>query len=288
MRKPLCSGPVRRRDFVRVGALGLGGLGMADLLAMRASAAAPDRSDTSIIFVWLPGGPPHLDTYDMKPDAPAEYRGPFRPIKTCVSGMEICELFPEQAKVADRFNIIRSISHEFADHGGGHKRFITARVPREPTGTVNDAPAVGSIVAKQREHIRRGVPNYVAATDAGRGGVDVFAFGASYLGSAYTPFTVTGNPNASSFQVQDLSVAPAMESRLGQRAELLRGLDRFRREVDTSGSMSALDQFNQKALEMLTGPEARRAFDLSLENDAIRDKYGRHPYGQRCLLARRL
>jgi hypothetical protein len=224
----------------------------------------------------------------MKPEAPVEYRGDFRPIKTNVSGIEVCELLPLHAKIADRFTLIRSIAHEFADHGGGHKRFLTGRAPKEPTGFVNDAPAVGSIVAKNREHLSRGLPNYVAATDGGRGGVDVFSFGAAYLGPAYTPFTVVGNPSAANFQVQDLSVAPEMEQRLGQRETLLEQLDQFQRQADDTGAMLAMDQFNRKAFELLTGPKARQAFDLSREDERTRDRYGRHPYGQRCLLARRL
>lgn len=284
-----CCGPIHRRDLLRIGSLGIGGLGLASLLKLRASAnTTMPKEDTAVIFVWLPGGAPHLETYDMKPDAPVEYRGIFKPIKTVVAGMEICELLPQQAKVADRFNIIRSISHEFADHGGGHKRFLTGRIPQSPVGFVNDAPAVSSIVAKQREHLQRGVPNVVAATDAGRGGVDVFSFGSAYLGHAYNPFIVAGNPNADGFQIQDLSVSQEMEARLGDRKVLLRELDHFQRSIDASGAMSAMDQFNQKAFELLMGPAARKAFDLSQEDPQIRDRYGRHPYGQRCLMARRL
>jgi hypothetical protein len=165
---------------------------------------------------------------------------------------------------------------------------MTGRIPQTPVDTVNDAPAVSSIVAKQREHLQRGVPNVVAATDAGRGGVDVFAFGSAYLGAAYNPFTVAGNPNAEDFQIQDLSVSQEMETRLGDRETLLGELDHFRRKVDASGAMSAMDQFNQKAFELLTGPAARKAFDLSQEDPRVRERYGRHPYGQRCLMARRL
>src|SRR5690606_5133082 len=137
-----------RRTFLQAGSLAMGGLGFGDLLRLRAqTAAAASRSepDTSIIFVWMPGGPPHMEMYDMKPNAPAEYRGEFRPISTNVPGIDVCELMPLHAKVADRYTIIRSIAHEFADHGGGHKRFLTGRKPAEPTGFVNDAPAVGSI-----------------------------------------------------------------------------------------------------------------------------------------------
>ena len=285
-----CTGPIlNRRSLLRAGTLAMGGIGLGDLLRLRAQAAqGQSEPDTSVLFVWLPGGPPHMETYDMKPDAPSEYRGDFRPIKTNVEGIDICELLPLHAKVADKFTLIRSIAHEFADHGGGHKRFLTGRAPKEPTGFVNDAPAVGSIVAKHRQHISRGLPNYVAATDGGRGGVDVFSFGAAYLGPAYTPFTVVGNPNATDFQVKDLSVSTEMESRLANREELLAELDRFQRRIDTSGSMLAMDQFNQRAFDLLTGPRARNAFDISQEDARTRDRYGRHPYGQRCLLARRL
>src|SRR5688500_16750881 len=126
-----CPGPVTRRGFLRVGALGLvGGLGLGDLLRLRASAAAaaavkdgvaaPAGPDTAVIFVWLPGGPPHMETYDMKPDAPSEYRGLFSPVRTNVPGIDVCELLPLHAKSADKYAIVRSVAHEFADHGGGH------------------------------------------------------------------------------------------------------------------------------------------------------------------------
>ena len=135
-----CPGPVSRRSLLQAGALGLTGLGLADLVRLRAQAApvAGSESDTSVIFIWLPGGPPHMETYDMKPEAPADYRGEFRPISTVVPGMELCEHLPLHARIADKFNIIRSIAHEFADHGGGHKRFLTGRIPNTPVDTVND------------------------------------------------------------------------------------------------------------------------------------------------------
>src|SRR5205085_4193682 len=135
-------------------------------------------------------GPPHLATYDLTPDAPAEYRGEFRPVKTNVPGVEVCELLPLHAQVADRFALIRSIAHTFADHGGGHKRFLTGREPRQPTGFVNDYPMVGSMVAKVRQGHTTGVPNYIAGTDPGRDGIDVYSFGAAYLGTATHPFMV--------------------------------------------------------------------------------------------------
>src|SRR5262245_48164618 len=137
--KPLpvpCPGPLSRRDFLRLGAAGLGGIGLSNALGLRARAKEAGQSlpDTSAIFLWLPGGPPHMETYDMKPDAPAEYRGAFKPIRTNVPGIDVCELLPLHAKFADKFTLIRSIAHSFSDHGGGHKRFLTGRDPREPTG----------------------------------------------------------------------------------------------------------------------------------------------------------
>ena len=288
----MCPGPVSRRSFLEVGSLGLGMLGLSDFLRLKAQAAerAPGKNqkDTSIIFIWLPGGPPHMEMYDMKPDAPEEYRGLFRPVPTNVKGLDVCELLPLHTKCADRYTIVRSVAHEFADHGGGHKRFLTGRMPARPDGFVNDAPAVGSIVAKCREHYATGLPNYVSGTEPGRAGVDVYSFGAAYLGPSYTPFNIPGDPSEPGFSVWNLSVDQQASDRLGDRTSLLQGFDRLRRNIDDSGVMNAMDQFNQQALTMLTSDQARHAFDLSKESDELRDRYGRHAWGQRALMARRL
>jgi len=289
---PLCSGPLSRRSFLSAGTLGLGGLGLGDLLRLRAQAATsevtPKDKDTSIIFVWLPGGPPHMEMYDMKPDAPADYRGPYRPIHTNVPGIDVCELMPRHAKIADKYNVIRSIAHKFADHGGGHKRFLTGRDPLQPTGFVNDFPMVGSVVAKMRADRQVGVPNYICGTARGNTNVDAFSFGAAYLGSSYTPFTFVGDPSDPKFKVQDISIEESVATRLEDRVQLLGSLDRLRRNVDNSGVMSSMDKFNQEALGLLMSPEMRNAFDLSQESDALKDRYGRHAWGYRALLARRL
>jgi hypothetical protein len=289
-RQPTCRGPETRRSFLQAGSLGLGAFGLADLFRARSQAAeiSDDRQDTSVIFVWLPGGPPHMEMYDMKPDAPAEYRGEFRPVPTNVPGLDVCELMPFHTKCADRYNIIRSIAHEFADHGGGHKRFLTGRKPATPTGFVNDAPAVGSIVARCREHVSCGLPNYISGTDPGRAGVDVYSFGAAYLGPSYTPFNVPGDPSQADFTVKNLSLSDKLSERLDDRVALLNTFDQFRRDVDRNGDMLAMDEFNKRAVSLLTSDAARNAFDLSQEPDALRDRYGRHAWGQRALLARRL
>jgi hypothetical protein len=229
-----------------------------------------------------------METFDMKPDAPEDYRGAFRPIRTNVPGIEICEHLPLLARRADKYALIRSIAHEFADHGGGHKRFMTGRDPKEPVGFVNDYPAVGSMVAKAQERRNVGVPNYVVGVDAGRQGIDTFSLGTAYLGPSFAPFWVAGDPSDRGFQVQNLGLAKEMEERLDDRASLLGGLDRLKRSIDQSGAAVAMDSFNQRAIGLLTSPKARDAFDLSREDPKLREAYGDHPWGQRALMARGL
>jgi hypothetical protein len=286
----LCPGPATRREFLTAGMLGIGGLALPDLLRLRARAAergAKVDQETSVIFVWMPGGPPHMDMYDMKPNASSDYRGAFRPIPTKVPGLDVCEFMPRHTTIADRFSIVRSISHTFADHGGGHKRMMTGRVPLTPVDTVNDAPATGSIVAKCREKRELGIPNYVSMNPGGRTG-DTFAQGSAYLDQAYLPFTVEGDPSTPSFSVPNVAPVQAVAGRIDDRTRLLRSLDRIERQIDASRMMESMDKFQQRAVSMLTSNRARDAFDLSRESDAARDRYGRHCWGQRALMARRL
>lgn len=290
-----CSGPVSRRSFLQVGGLSAAGLGLSDFLRYEAQAMAQDaahvKNDHSVIFIWLPGGMPHMETYDMKPDAPSEYRGVFSPVKTNVSGIEVCELLPNHAKIADKFAIVRSIHHEFADHGGAHKRMMTGRPPKTPTGTVNDMPAVSSIVKQvmgKDATGSSGMPPCVSVVDQGRHGIDTFAMGPAYLGASSTPFVVAGDPSETDFKVQNIGVKQEMQTRLDDRLAMLDGMDRLRREIDKSGVMDAMDSFNQQAMEMLTSDQVRDAFDLEKEDASTRERYGMHAYGQRALMARRL
>jgi hypothetical protein len=284
-----CPGPISRRHFLRIGALALGGAGLQGVMPwqLRAIEAGDRVPETAVILVWLPGGPPHMETYDLKPDAPAEYRGAFRPIHTAVPGLDVCEHLPMHARVADRFNIIRSIRHNFSDHGGGHKRFLTGRDPQQPTGFVNDYPMVGSMVFRVRGQRPGLVPNYIACTDAGRDGIDVFSFGSAYLGPATHPFTVGGDPAAADFNVRNLHLSQP-QPRVDDRLALLGHLDTMPGAIDASGTTTAMDAYRHRALDLLTTDVTRRAFDLNQEPRAVRERYGIHRYGQRCLLARRL
>jgi hypothetical protein len=288
-RGPACAGPLTRRHFLKIGSLALGGLAVNGLLPWRLAAQDSRRSepDTSVILIWLPGGPPHMETYDMKPDAPAEYRGDFRPIKTNVPGIDVCELLPRHARIADRFSLIRSIAHTFSDHGGGHKKFLTGRDPMSPVGFVNDYPAVPSMVAKMREHLKRGVPNYITGTDGGRDGIDVFSFGSAYLGPSTHPFTVVGDPSSPKFEVKNLAPSPTVKDRLADRLDLLGTFDRPLAS-DDRGTGEGMDTARRRALTLMTTDDARIAFDLNREPAKVRDKYGMHVWGQRTLLARRL
>ena len=274
-----------RRSFLQAGFLALGGLGLGDLLRLRSAAAAQSNRaepDTSVILIWLQGGPSHMETYDLKPDAPVDYRGEMQPITTNVPGIDLCELLPRHAKVADKFTIIRSISHGFANHAGGAGRFLSGRDPLRPLERTSQFPTIGPIVARMREGRDVGVPNYVASDS------NVYGGGSAYLGESSLPFVVPGDPNSDSFRVPNLSLDSRLQDRLDDRLELLQSFDNLRREVDSAGSLEAIDTFNERAFSLLTSDKAREAFDLSLEDKATRDRYGRHKWGQRALLARRL
>ena len=284
-----CPGP-SRRDVLRFGSVALtsAALGTRGLTAHGSPNTDHTTNDPAVIFVWLPGGPPHQDTFDMKPDAPDEYRGPWKPIQTNVTGIQVCEHLPQLARVADKFSIIRSVAHRFADHGGGHKRFLTGRDPLSPVGFVNDTPMVGSMAAEVWKHRHKAVPNYVCGVDGGRQGIDTFSFGSAYLGPQTHPFVVAGDPAEPKFDVKNLSLLPGTEEKLQDRLALLQKVDRPLGGADPAGHAAGMDGIRGRALELLTTPTAKAAFDLAKEPPKLRERYGRHRYGQRALMARRL
>ncbi len=280
----LIEATLSRRSFLQAGFLTLGGLGLADLLRLRTAAAATSGStpDTSVILIWLQGGPSHMETYDMKPEAPVEYRGEFNPIHTNVPGMDLCEYLPLHAKVADRFTLIRSISHGFANHAGGAGRFLSGRDPLRPLERTSQFPTIGPIVSKMRDHVNIGIPNYIGNQP------NVYGGGSAYLGESALPFVVGADPNAKNFRVPNITLDDKLKDRLDDRVTLLTSFDRMRRDLDQNGSLQSIDKFNSRALDMLTSDKSRDAFDISQESEATREKYGRHKWGQRALLARRL
>jgi hypothetical protein len=273
-----------RRRFLRAGLAGFGGLGLADLLRLRAQAAeaGSPRRDTACILVWLDGGPSHVDTYDLKPDAPAEYRSLFLPIRTKGPSMHVCELLPRHAQVADKFTLIRSCSHNIGDHADGARLVLSGRPPPVLDLGRNRYPDLGSVVKWSRSMARRGLPSYVGIPARQE------SVGPGYLGKKYEPFEVRADPNAPNFQVPNLSLPDGAIDRLNDRVVLHRLLDNLRRELDLRGVMEAMDSYNQEAVGLLTGDEARKAFDLSRVDPRERERYGRSRVGQNLLLARRL
>jgi hypothetical protein len=275
-----CEG-VTRRTMLRLGALAVGGLTLPGLLRARASGSGSVRKK-AVIQIWQAGGPSHIDMYDLKPDAPAEVRGEFKPIATNVPGIQIGEHLPKQAQVMDKLAILRSAFHTNAGHGMGSQWMLTGY---QPTIEVNDNiyPACGAVVAKMKGPNDPGMPAYVNLPR-------LLGLGkAAYLGASYNPFAPDANPNDPSFRVRNLRLPGRVDStRLEKRKELLQDLDTIRRDIDTRGDIEGLDTFYRDAMEMVTNTKAQQAFDVNQESAKLRDRYGRNDLGQCCLLARRL
>ena len=278
-----CSG-VNRRGFLKAGFLGLGGLTLADMLRTRAAQAANGETprDTSVILIWKGGGPSHLDMWDLKPEAPAEYRGDFKPIRTNVPGIDISEHLPKSARQMDKYSIVRSVTHPDAGHESASHYLLTGYKPTNDI-PAQEMPSYGSIAAKERGARVAGIPAYVTVPSAPR------STAAGYLGVPYNPFSVGDDPNSANFSVRNLTLPNGISmNRLDNRRRLLSGIDTLRRDSDQTGLMDGLDAFTRQAFEMVVSPAAQRAFDISRENARTRDQYGRNSVGQSMLMARRL
>lgn len=273
---------MRRREFLRAGFAGLSGLTLPELFALRARASSGSaRERTALIVVWLQGGASHLETYDPKPDAPAEIRGPFGSIATKAEGVRISELLPLHAAVADRFTILRSLAHTGFCHQQGNQQMFTGH-PEQVLKHNPEHPDLMCIAHRIRSEPGRRVPTYV--------GVNPIPYlGSAYLGPAFEPFAVYGDPNAPEFSVPGIGIRNSAEvGRIGSRMNLSKRFDTLRRAVDDRMQSESFDAFQEQAYALLAGPEARLAFNLELEDPRLRDRYGRNTWGQRCLLARRL
>ena len=284
-RQPLrCPGPHTRREFLRAGALALGGLTLADVLRARAAAGSTSL-DTSVILFYMWGGPSHLETYDLKPEAPLEYRSVFRPIGTRVPGMEICELFPRQAALADRLSLVRSLHHEINIHNDAAIEVLTGKRPSrlDPTSQAkSEHPDFAMIASRLRSGRGAAMPSYVAVPGA------LHMTRPTYLGVEHGPFAA-GDPASDHYTPPHLKLVAGLDAeKLSDRRALIAQLDRLRRGLDQHGALEATDKFRQQAFGLLASPEVARAFDVGDEGDATRDRYGRNVWGQACLLARRL
>jgi hypothetical protein len=269
IREPSC-GPTRRA-FLRLGALGLGGLTLDDMFRLRAQSPQPDQPrQKAVIMIFLSGGPSHLDMYDMKPGAPAEYRGEFRPIKTNVPGMDICERMPLQAKIADKFALLRGVRFtELHTANEFYSGYPWQDSPRASVPGEAQRPALGAVVSRLRGG-HAAIPPYVSLgnrTDWER---------AYYLGPEHEPFRLGGD--SSREPLENMSPHPGVSTRrLADRRDLLRAFDTLRRQLDSKGAMAGLDAFQERALRMITSGRVRDAFDLDKEPARVRARYGEQP-----------
>jgi hypothetical protein len=289
-----------RRDFVKAGMLGAAGLTLGDVL--RAEAQAPRRSAAggrmpSVIILWMRGGPSHLDMWDPKPDAPAEYRGEFGVRPTNVPGILLSDMLPLCGRIMRKWSIVRSLHHADAGHSSGDQICFTG-YPSGPNPDENVYPSCGAVVSRQLGRLTPHLPSYVMIPRM------VPGTGPGYLGVSHKPFETQADPaTPGPFRVPNFALPQAVTlERVGERRELLRSFDALRRDLDGSGQMQALDRYDQQAWDILTSTAARDAFDLDREPRPVRERYGFMPpfnpgaadrcgapaWSQRVLLARRL
>lgn len=280
-----CNG-VTRRDFLQVGALGAVGLSLPHLLAAEAQANSKD-DDRAAIMIFNLGAPSQLDTFDMKPDAAAEIRGPFKPISTKADGFQVSEILPMHAEVADRFSVVRSCHHTGAAvHDAGWQMMQTGRLF---SGGVN-TPHAGSVVSYLKGRRTDLPPHVVLPEKMGRGGGNLpNGQAGGFLGKAYDPFELSADPSQPNFKVPDLLPPPEIgTARLERRKQMRDIVDETVRNFEASEDAKLLDDNFQAAYRLMTSTQARDAFDLSKEPNSVRERYGMTRFGQCCLLARRL
>jgi hypothetical protein len=279
-----CEG-VHRRSFLQIGTLAGLGLSLPTLIAgRRAAANTVVAKDVNCILIWTQGGTSHHDTFDPKPDAPVSVRGSYNVIDTAVPGIKFTEIVPRMAKELKRFAILRGWNPQNAGHGVADQYMMSGH-------NINPAvvhPCYGSIVAHQKG-FKTKMPPFIQIG----GAVDHATFGggtAGYLGAEYNPFELLANPNATPFNVRDITPPAGVDlSRIERRRSMLGAIDALQRKIDSQPTaFDALDEHYRAALNMITAPETKKAFDVDSEDAGLRDRYGRTVFGQSCLLARRL
>ncbi len=279
---------ISRRDSLKLGLGALLGTGMVDLLRLQSQASGTSASSArSCILIWMDGGPTHYETFDPKPNAPSEIRGEFTPINTRTPGMMYSEHMTKLANITDKFATIRSIRHDQGNHGAGNHYMMTGAPPRIPVGCgafVSFHPSMGSVTAHERG-APHGLPAYFSMPSMSRSG------GPNFLGARYAPFIVDDNPNLPDFRVRDVALPRGLsEGRFDSRREIRAEVDRMQRILDQQAGdpVNALEEHYTQAHDLMRSREAQAAFDITRESDRVRDAYGRNPFGQRALLARRL
>lgn len=294
---------ISRRSLLQAGAIGSLGLGLSDFQQLAAASAMGDINNNNkkpakaCIFLFMWGGPSQLDTFDLKPNAPDEVRGPFKPMATKVPGMNICEHFTKLAHKTDKIALIRSLTHDDPAHlSSGHLTVTGKLAPVLKSDATppsdKDSPHIGSLLAKLRPQ-QTGLPPFVtlpwkAFHPAAPGGEAPGQHG-GYLGSNYDAMLLGGDPNTPDWKPAAFSLPNDISlDRLQSRYEMLRAFDRFRNKSNAAAEILDVHGHQQKAFEMLTSPNVRDAFDLNQESEVMRERYGRNIHGQSVLMARRL
>lgn len=281
-----CAG-LYRRDCLKLGLGGLLGWGFVDAWRARANANVENQKKTSCILIWLDGGPSHFETFDPKPDAPAEIRGEFKAIPTKVPGMHFSENMERLAAISDKMTIVRSVRHDQNNHGAGNHYMMTGtptRIPVSCGAFVSFHPSMGSAVSALRG-ASDGLPPYFSLPSMTRSG------GPNFLGARHAPFVVKDDPNAKSFRVRDITIPKIFEDgRAAGRRRLREEMDSLKRFQDRAAGDPVLgvDENYQQALSLINSAAAQKAFEIDRESNEVREAYGRHSLGQRALLARRL
>ena len=288
---PNAFGSNGRRGFIRMGLAGFASLSLPAVLRLQAEAREPtgdpkpNREKSAVIMVWKPGGCSHLDTYDPKPEASSDYRGPFTTIPTKVPGLHFTELLPMQARIADKLIVLRSMRQTAGGHPAGSMQMLSGDPDTrdKPKPKFPDWMTVTNYLRSQGVLRTNPLPLYAGINPP------LEYNGPAYLGDAYSPFTVNGDPNSPTFSVPNIGLSDQNEiRRLDRRSTLRQRLDTLERAFDRQGELGALDQFESQAMTLLTNPKTREAFDLTKEDDRTRDRYGRNAWGQQLLMARRL
>jgi uncharacterized protein (DUF1501 family) len=276
-----CSG-VSRRTFLRVGGLAAFGLGLPQYLRARSDKPQTKTKAKRCILLWMQGGPSHIDTFDPKPDAPVEIRGEFGTVPTALPGVRFADVAPMLAKQADKLAIIRGHDPKNGSHGVADHLMMSGH----PFNASLPFPCFGSVVAKERGYENGMLPFVQLGRAIDRrfnGGI------AGFLGDQFNPFEVPDDPSSPAFKVRDLAVSTdADRIRLERRYAMLSDLENYQKAVEAPGVVKARDEFYEKAHGIITGPAAKKAFDLTQESDKTRERYGKNSLGQGCLLARRL
>lgn len=285
----LCDG-ISRRSFLKIGSLGLGGLSLPQLLRARESQPPGQRRQRAVILYWMGGGPSHIDTYDMKPEAPEQVRGPFRPGRTRVPGMQFCELFTRQAPVADKIAVVRGLAHTNFDHFDAAHWVQTGYHEFRVMGRGQPYPSQGSVVSMLRGPNAAGMPPYVCipeAWSARRG----FYQHAGFLGAAFNPLSAGGAGLSDRYAHNrpQLELLPELTvRRVEDRRQLQRRIQDGARALEATGAVQEMDRQYQQAFELVTSPRVQGAFDWQREPLPLQERYGRNAWGQAALLARRL